>query len=955
MPGSREEATWYRLSQDEALTEIGSRREGLSDREAESRLQEYGPNTIRTEEGISPWKVLLDQFASPLIYVLFGALAVTLAIQHYTDAIVIGAVLVINATIGFFQEYRAEKAVQSLMKMVSPKARVRRDGNDRQIDGDRIVPGDVALLSEGDMVPADIRLIRSSSLQINEAALTGESVPSSKTSEPMGDAGEHLPPSDQENMAFMGTAVTAGRGEGVVIATGRRTQLGEIAEDVRGVGEITTPLQRRMERLSKWIAAIILGVAAVAFGVGLLMGRDMTEMFLLAVALAVSAIPEGLPVVVTVALAIGVRRMARRRAVIRHLPAVETLGSTMTIVSDKTGTLTQNRMTVKAILAGDARHEVTGESLSPEGQITRDGEHVEIDEDRPLYYALLAGLLNNSARLDGGDEQGDDQKTAGRQDGRQRDEQRRDEDPRTAGSAAFRPQGDPMEVALLISATKAGLSRDELQASYPPIDEVPFQTERRFSATVHDVPQGQEGPLVLIKGAPETVLDMCQRKLTNEGQSADLDRDEILRRNDELAADGLRVLAMAIGRGSQARQSIQGETPEGMTFVGMQGLLDPPRPEAIRAVDQCHAAGIRVIMVTGDHARTAAAIAQQVHLDRPIRHRETQHGQRNGANGTQAKSQDLPEVHTGREIAEASDGDLDEMLRRTNVFARVMPEQKLRIVERLKAQNQVVAVTGDGVNDAPALKSAHLGAAMGLTGTDVAKEASDMVITDDNFASVYSAVEEGRAAFRNIRMATFFLLSTGAAEVTIILTALGFRWPLPMLPAQILWVNVVTNGIADVALAFEPGERALVERPPRPLDEGVLDRTLIERLAFIGIWLAVGTLAVFAWSYLYRGDDVALARTAAVTTLVLFQVVHVFNCRSEDVSIFKKNLFSNKVLFGGVLASLGVHIAAMYLGPLQTLLDLQPLSWELWAASIAAGATAVVANELHKWLRPSRA
>lgn len=943
------EEPWFQLGADEALDALGARREGLNSSEVESRLERYGPNSIRSERKVSPWAVLLHQFMSPLVYVLIAAFVVTLSIQSWGDAIVIAIVLIVNGTIGFVQEYRAETAVQSLMKMVSPKARVRRDGRARQVDGDRLVPGDCVLLDEGDMVPADLRLLESSSLQVNESALTGESVPVSKTDGAMSEAEENLPPADQNNMAFMGTAVTAGRAEGVVVATGRRTQLGQIAKDVREAGEIKTPLQRRMDRLAKWIAAVILVVAVFAFGVGLWMGRPMEQMFLLAVSLSVAAIPAGLPVVMTVALAIGVRRMARQHAVIRHLPAVETLGSTTTILSDKTGTLTQNRMTVTRVVAVDEAYEVTGDSPGADGELRKGDQRVASEEGTPLFEALLVGLLNNSAEppepraADAGEGRGSGAAEAER--GDQGESGSEGEDARQRES--FQQRGDPMELALLVSATKAGLNRKEQQKRFPQTGEVPFQTERRFSATIHEVPEGEEGPLVLVKGAPEVILEMSSRRRTTEGGSSELDRGHFERLHDDLASRGLRVLAMAVGRGRDAAESIRGEHPQGMTFVGMQGLMDPPRPEAIEAVDNCHRAGIRVIMVTGDHARTAAAIAHQVHIDQPV-------GRAADDSRQAASGENLAEVTNGQQLAELADPDLDEVLRRVNVYARTRPAQKLRIVNRLKSQNQIVAVTGDGVNDAPALKSAHLGAAMGQTGTDVAKEASDMVITDDNFASVYAAVEQGRTAFRNIRMATFFLLSTGAADVIIILTALAIRWDLPLLPAQILWCNVVTNGIADVALGFETGEQALYRRRPRSPDEGVLDYMLLERLVVVGIWLAIGTLGVFWWVNFYRGESLDLARVAALTTLVLFQKVHVFNCRSEDVSIFKKNPLENKVLVIGVLASLGVHIAALYIPWTQRLLHFEPLSWQIWLISIAVASTAIVVNELHKWLRPRK-
>ncbi|MFP4512229.1 MAG: cation-translocating P-type ATPase [Acidimicrobiales bacterium] len=758
--------SWYRASPDETLARLETQTEGLTDEEAERRRADHGPNRIQEQETTSAWWVLVDQFLDPLVYVLLGALVVTLAVQTYADAIVVGIVLVINTTIGFVQEYRAQTAVESLMEMVSPKATVRRGGHEGRVDAEGLVPGDVLVLRQGEVVAADLRLLEATSLRIDESALTGESVPADKAIDAPEEDG--LPPADQKNMAFMGTAVTAGEALGVVVRTGTDTEIGTISEQVQEASGTETPLEERIDRLAKWITAGVLAVTVVTFVLGLLLGRDVVDMLLLAVALAVSAIPAGLPVVVTVALAIGVSRMARRNALIRRLPAVDTLGSTTTIISDKTGTLTENRMTVQVVVSGRERFDV--EEGEGEGPTLRhlDGA-VALDEEPALYETLLVGLLCNDATLRDGDDDDDDAVAT----------------------------GDPMEVALLGVAGEAGLDRDELLERHPQRAKVPFETERRYMATIHDGPDGAgEAPLVLVKGAPERIAEMCDRQRTRDGGEQPIDADEIVDTSDQLASQGLRVLAMAIGHGEEAAEAVQRDEPDALVFVGLQGLLDPPRDSAVGAVDRCHDSGIRVVMVTGDHATTAAAIARQIHLDRPAaRPAGAEDVTTGGTDG------DSVEVRTGQDLAASSDDEVDDALARINVFARVAPTQKLRLVDRLKSRDEIVAVTGDGVNDAPALQSAHLGVAMG-SGTDVAKEASDMVITDDDFASVYAAVEEGRTAFRNIRMATFFLLSSGVAEVLLILATLALNWPLPLLPAQILWLNVVTNGIADVALAF---------------------------------------------------------------------------------------------------------------------------------------------------------
>ena len=949
---------WRLMPPDEALDAIGSRSDGLSADEAAARLEEYGPNTVREETSVSAWSVLVEQFRSPLIYVLAGALAATLLLQRWSDATVIGLVLVVNGTVGFLQEYRAENAIRALMELVSPKARVRRDGEEQDLPSDQIVPGDVALVGEGDVVPADMRLIEASGLRLNEAALTGESVPSSKHADAMDDGrgGEGSneekdadgsgetgapPPAEIENTVFMGTAVTSGSGVGVVVATGSGTRVGRIAEGIRSAESTRAPIQRRMDRLAEALALGILLIAAVAFGIGLIIGESVQDMFLLAVALAVAAMPAGLPVVMTVALAVGVRRMAKRHAVIRRLPAVETLGSCTVIVSDKTGTLTRNQMTVREIESGGARTRVTGSALSTEGEFIRGDEAIDPNGDESLRMTLLVGVLNSGAEVPdgGGGEEADDE-----------------------GSEAA-ASGDPMEIALVVAGAKAGLRRDDLLEQHEQLGEVPFRTERRFSASVHADAEG-DGPLVCVKGAPEVVLGMCDESLDADGETAGLDADAPRGSMDDMAASGLRLLAIAVGRGDEAADRVHADEPSGFVLAGVQGLLDPPRDEAVRAVDECHAAGIRVLMVTGDHARTAAAVGRAVHLDRPVRvgtlseHEGDTPDDHNAGADADADAPEgrgdngAPDAVEGREFDELEGAELDDVLRRVNVFARFTPEQKLALVRRLRSSGEIVAVTGDGVNDAPALKEADLGAAMGRTGTDVAKEASDMVITDDNFASVRAAVEEGRTAFRNIRMATFFLLSTGAADVLIILGALVARWPLPLLPAQILWCNVVTNGIADVALGFEPGRRSLFRRPPRPPREGVLHKPLLQRLAIVGVWLTAGTLGVFAWIYFVREASLEQARTAALTTLVLFQKVHVFNCRSEDQSIFRTPLLANKVLFAGVLASLAVHVAALYIPWTQNLLSVGPLAWDVWVVISLIALTVIIPNELHKaWLR----
>jgi len=882
---------WYSVSPEQALLELGTGNEGLSETEAVARLEQYGPNRLKSVRETSAWKILLHQFASPLIYILLVAMVVTLAIQHWTDALVIGAVIVINAVIGFIQENRAENSIQALIRLTEPKAIVRRNGQDKQLNSQDLVPGDIVLLEEGNVVPADLRLVESTRLQIDESLLTGESVPSLKISEAY-PGGTIIAIADQENMAFMGTNVVSGRGFGMVVATSHQTEMGIIAEDIIGTRRVETPLQTRMKRLGRWITIVVVVVAIAVFGIGISIGVPVGDMFITAVSLAVSAIPEGLPVVMSVALAVGVKRMAKRNAILRRLPAAESLGSCTVILSDKTGTLTQNKMTVQTIWTAEGRYRVTKDGLYGDVESTESTRIVKLKEDTPLYLTLLAGVLNNQSSLQ---REGDD----------------------------IISKGDPTEVALLISGSQVGLWREEILADYPLLDEIPFDPNTQFSATIHKH-NGRD--IVFVKGAVERLVRMSD-KIATSGGIQKMDSAEVVQQANSMAQYGLRVLAMAMGEGDKAVETVGSGVPSGLTFLGLQGMIDPPREEAIEAVAASHRAGIKVMMVTGDNPVTAAAIAQKVGI-----------------------SKQLPEVRTGTEIAQLSDKELEQVVGTVSVYARVSPSQKLRLVNTLRNLGHIVAVTGDGVNDAPALKSAHIGVAMGQAGTDVAKEASEMVITDDNFASIYAAVEEGRTSFLNIRNAAFFLISSGLGEVIAIITSLIMRLPLPLLPAQILWLNVVTNGVEDVALAFEPGEEAQFRKPPRSPKEGILSRTQVQRGLVVGLVIAAGTLGMFVWER-SGGATLDYARVTALTTLVAFQIFHVFNCRSEGLSIFSESPLSNKFLLIGTLLSLAIHIGAMYFPPTQFVLRLEPLTLETWSRLSMIAISVVVVVEIDKLIR----
>jgi magnesium-transporting ATPase (P-type) len=892
--GDAEPMPWWSIPSDEAVERLESTADGLGSEEARARLARYGPNTIRVEEVEPWWSLALHQFRDPLIYILLVAAVVTIALGDYVDAVVILVVVLLNALIGFVQEFKARQAMLALARLSAPRAEVLRDGEVRQVAAEELVPGDVVLLTSGARVPADLRLIRTVDLEVDESMLTGESVPVRK--DPQAELEGTPVAGDQINMAFGATMVTRGRGRGLVVLTGGRTEVGRIAEAVQEAGEVRSPLQVSVHAFGKRVGMALLGLSLVAAVLGFVRGLGWAEVFMTTVALAVSAIPEGLPVVLTVTLAVGVRRMAARKAIVRRLPAVETLGSTTVIASDKTGTLTRNEMTVRTIWTSGSSFDVTGVGYDGEGGIQSDGEPVNADDRPPLLETLRAGVLANEA------------------------------DARMVGEDGH-PLGDPTEVALLVAAAKAGIAAKSERELFPELDLLPFEPDLQFMATLVRV---GEGFRIYMKGAPEAVLARCTAVSGLDGTaSLDLGRErEIRQAAHDLAGRGLRVLAMAYRDTTESAFVARG-TEEGFVFCGLQGMEDPVRPEAIDAVAAVQGAGITVMMLTGDHLATARAIGVQLGLAKADRR-----------------------AVEGAELAELSDEELDSLLDDgVSVFARVAPEHKLRIVERLRARDEVVAVTGDGVNDAPALRAAHLGIAMGIAGTDVAREASDMVLQDDNFATIRAAVEEGRVVFANIRKVTFFLLSTAVGEVITILVSLAAGWPLPFVAAQILWINLVTNGLQDIALAVEPGEPGLLSKRPRPRREGILPWRLLERLGSVGVVLAAGTLGTFWWTMETTGD-LDTARTMAMTQMVVFQFFHVFNCRSLERSVFRVPPFSNRFLFASLLAALLAQIAVLYWGPLQAVFRTVPIDPAQWGIVVGVGATVILGGELDKaWQR----
>ena len=889
----------YAQSTDEVLEAVEVTHHGLTPTEVEARQRRFGYNVLPAAKPVTLLRIFLHQFLSPLIYVLLAAAAVSLVLGEHADAGFIFSVLMINAAIGTYQEFTAQRSAEALRQLVTVRARVHRDGDDYVVDSEELVPGDIVLLEPGAKVPADVRLIEAHQLECDESLLTGESLAVAKQ------AGLKLALDcalgDRVNMAFAGTMVTHGRSRAVVVGTGLVTEIGQIAAAVIAGETTKPPLVQRMERFTLRIAFFIgFAVLAVA-AVSLMRGTPVTEIFFLSVALAVSAIPEGLPVALTVALAVGTERMARRNVIVRRLVAVESLGSCTCIATDKTGTLTTNQMTVRQIrFPNEAPTTVTGEGMVPVGKVLPP-EDVDADQHAQLFARLCrAAVLVNEATLANCD-----------------------------GNWVY--TGDTVDAALLVLAHKAGVNQTELRATYPEHATIPFEPQERFAASANEF----DGMAVAsVKGASETILEMCTRMATRDGDRP-LQRDEILDQVEAMAHEGYRVLAIASGPVEwDTLRTFSPEHLQGLTFLGLVGMLDPLRPEVPGAMAACQKAGIQVSMVTGDHPTTALAISHELGMAR-----------------------DLSQVVTGSQLAEAlevGDAAVDQLTANARVFARVEPQQKLEIVRSLMRNGHYVAVTGDGANDAPALKFAHVGAAMGRSGTDVARETAELIITDDNFASVVSGVEEGRIAYANVRKVIFLLVSTGAAEIVLFALALGFGLPLPLDAVQLLWLNLVTNGIQDVALAFEPAEGGEMHRPPRPPSEGIFNRLMLERVAVSALVIGVIAFAMFAW-LLSIGASELEASNACLLLMVLFENVQAFNSRSETLSVLRHNPMRNRVLLFGTLTAQAVHIAAMYIPGLRDVLNVQPVSFETWVHLLGVALILLVAMELHKFWEQRRA
>ena len=872
---------------------------GLTDHEASQRLNRFGPNVLPLIRRHGPLLRFLLQFHYPLIYILLAATIITALLGEWVDSGVIFGVVLVNAIVGFIQESRAERALEALMSMVKTEATVLRGGEKTQIASSEVVPGDVVLVQSGDKVPADLRLIFIRELQIDESALTGESVPVVKEELQL-PADTAL--ADRRNLAYSGTLVTYGQGVGVVVGTGAETEIGRIHQLIGSAADIATPLTKKIAHFSQILTVVILGLAGVTFGIGMWRGQPAVEMFMAAVALAVGAIPEGLPAAVTITLAIGVDRMARRHVIIRKLPAVETLGSTTVICSDKTGTLTENQMTVQTIVTGGEEFGVSGTGYEPVGTIERDGRAINLENAPALRECLVAGMLCNDTQLVNRDLQ-------------------------------WIILGDPTEGALLAAAQKAGLDWKEFSQHTPRVDVIPFESQRQYMATLHQRTD-EASKVVYIKGAIEKVLSMCTQELDSEGKEKPCDQIMIHRQADELAERGLRLLGFARGIVSSETDILASDQlPSKLTWLGLQGMMDPPRPEAIRAVHACQAAGLAVKMITGDHAVTARVIAQKI-----------------GLGTTTVSDVEEPQVMTGSDLAVCPVAELPEAANETMVFARVAPEQKLRLVEALQTRGHVVAMTGDGVNDAPALKQADIGVAMGLGGTEVAKEAADLVLTDDNFASIGAAVEEGRGVFDNLTKFIVWTLPTNMGEGLVILAAIGAGVALPILPVQILWINMTTAVALGLMLAFEPKEVGIMQRPPRDPSRPLLTGELVWRILLVGALLLAGAFGLFLWVQ-STGGTLEEARTVAVNVFVMVELFYLFNCRSLEYSILQLGIFSNPWVTGGVLTMIVLQLLFTYVPSMNFLFHTTPIELETWMPIVGVGMTSYVIVEIEKWIR----
>lgn len=869
------EMNWYEMRAHEVEERTNTNvKIGLSEKEAEGRLKKLGSNELQEAKRPSALVVFLSQFKDFMVLVLFGATIISAFLGEYIDAIAIVAIVIINGILGFFQERKAEKSLEALKELAAPQVTVLRNGKWIKAPSKALVLGDVIKFSSGDRIGADIRLIEASSLYIEESALTGESVPVQKKVEVLN--GENIAIGDQKNMAFMGTMITRGSGVGVVVGTGMNTAMGKIANMLQNAEQMETPLQRRLEQLGKILIIVALILTALVVLAGVYQGNEVYHMFLAGVSLAVAAIPEGLPAIVTVALSLGVQRMIKKKAIVRKLPAVETLGCASVICSDKTGTMTQNKMMVTHMWTGGETWHVTGQGYEPNGSFMKGEQKIDPASNRALYQLLTFGCLCNNANV-------------------------------VKKKKTYVLDGDPTEGALVAAAMKAGITREVLKGKFEIIHEFPFDSTRKMMSVIVRDRDGKK--FVVTKGAPDVLLQMSQTILWGNKQQplSELYRKEVQAAIHNLGSQALRTIAVAF-KPLKVTDSLEHEREVEKDFmlVGIQGMIDPPRPEVKQAVQECKEAGIKTVMITGDHKVTAIAIAEQLGI-------LSQNGR----------------VLEGVELANMSVEELENIVEETYVFARVSPEHKLKIVKALQNKGHIVAMTGDGVNDAPAIKTADIGIAMGITGTDVAKEASSLVLLDDNFSTIKSAIKEGRNIYENIRKFIRYLLASNVGEILVMLFAMLLALPLPLVPIQILWVNLVTDGLPAMALGLDAAEGDVMRRNPRHPKEGVFARGLAWKIVSRGFLIGIATLLAFIIAYNQHPNELKYAQTIAFATLVLAQLIHVFDCRSEH-SIFHRNPFGNIYLVGAVIISVLLMLIVIYYPPLQPIFSTMPIQARDW-------------------------
>jgi magnesium-transporting ATPase (P-type) len=884
-------SAWHTLPAVEVEDLLHTSHRGLSDAEARLRLAKYGPNQLAPAKKRGPLLRLLIQFHNILLYVMMGAALITALLGHWVDTGVLLIAVVVNALIGFIQEGKAESALDAIRAMLTPHATVIRDGQRHEIDAADLVPGDIVTLASGDRVPADLRLFDLRDLRIEEAALTGESLPVEKTAEAVA---ADAPLGDRHGMAYSGTLVVYGQASGIVVSTGTHSELGKINQMLSGIRNLSTPLLRQVDRFGRALALAILGLSAATFVLGTLW-RDHSpaEMFMMVVALAASAIPEGLPAIMTITLAMGVQRMAKRNAIIRRLPAVETLGSVTVICSDKTGTLTRNEMTVQRVVIASHVVDVGGVGYAPVGDLSIDGRTIDPEHYPALAMAIRAGVLCNDSRLN-------------------------------HAHGAWRVEGDPTEGALLVLGAKTGFTQHIADAAWPRLDAIPFESQHQFMATYqHD---SDEQSWIFVKGAPERILDMCRVQSGQDGEQP-IDVDYWRRMANDTAAKGLRLLALASKQAApQGARLDFADTESGYVLLALVGIIDPPREEAVRAVRECHRAGIRVKMITGDHAETARAIGAQLGI-----------------------GVGKPAI-TGAEVAVMDDATLRRVVMEVDIFARAAPEHKLRLVQALQEDGQVVAMTGDGVNDAPALKRADVGVAMGMKGTEAAKEAADMVLADDNFATIAIAVREGRAVYDNLKKFILFILPTNGGEALVVIAAILFEMALPLTPAQVLWINMVTSSTLGLALAFEPAERGIMHRQPRPPGQSLLSGFFVWRVFMVSFVMMIGALGLFLWE-LSEGTSLETARTMAVNAVVVAEMFYLVNSRFIlHPAISRQGLTGNRYILLAIAACIPLQLAFTHAPVMQSIFGSADLSMLEWAKVLGAGLLVFSVAELEKWV-----